>query len=88
VDEHAAVLDLQALLTGKQVADYTNRTINVIVNWRNRGILPIATNPETGEEIRDGRGRPMYRLIDAVRADHRTHAGARKMADTLLRAAA
>jgi hypothetical protein len=86
--DSAPVLDLQALLTGSQVAEYTGRTIQVVCNWRRRGLLPVATNPATGEEIRDERGRPLYRLLDAAKADARARRGAARMATSLARAAA
>lgn len=65
-------LDLQALLTASQVAAWATRpdrnvSVQAVCNWRDRGLLPIAVD-SGGEEIRDGRGRPKYRLIDAAKA--------------------
>ena len=57
-----SALDLNALLSGTDAALYAGVSVNVIVNWRNRGLLPIATD-EAGNEIRDSRGRPRYRLL-------------------------
>lgn len=86
--DDGSMLDLQALLTGSQVAAYAEVSIQAVVNWRNRGQLPIATDPDTGAELRDGRGRPLYRLLDAAKADARARAGAEAMAAHLGRRAA
>jgi hypothetical protein len=77
-------LDMDALLSGKDAARYARVSVNVIVNWRNRGLLPVAKDRQ-GREIRDGRGRPRYRLRDVVRAEGATHERARKMADQITR---
>ena len=78
-------LDLQALLTATQAARYARLLdadgkpkVSMIVNWRNRGHLPVATRDD-GTEIRDGHGRPMYRLIDVVKAEHATKVRGEKM---------
>lgn len=66
-------LDLNALLSASEVAAWATRpdrtvSVQAVCNWHARGLLPYATNPVTGTEIRDGRGRPKYRLIDAAKA--------------------
>jgi len=80
-------LDMDALLSATDAARYARVSVNVIVNWRNRGWLPVATD-ERGNEIRDGRGRPRYRLLAVARAEARTHERAQKMASTITRRAA
>jgi hypothetical protein len=80
-------LDMNALLSGKDAARYARVSVNVIVNWRNRGLLPVATD-KRGNEIRDERGRPRYRLRDVVRAEGTTHERAQKMASTITRRSA
>jgi hypothetical protein len=83
-------VDPMALLTASQAAMYAGHIddqgkpkVNVIVNWRNRGLLPVATDGE-GREIRDGRGRPYYRLADVARADALTTRRGEAMALSLL----
>lgn len=80
----APALDLDALLSATEAASYADVTVNVIVNWRNRGILPVATD-EHGAEIRDERGRPRYRLLDVAKAEHGTRQRAQVMARGILR---
>ena len=46
------VLDVNALLSATEAAGYAGVSVNVIVNWRNRGYLPVATGKD-GREIRD-----------------------------------
>ena len=70
-------LDVDALLSATQAAEYAGVSVNVIVNWRNRGWLPVATGPD-GREVRDGRGRPRYRLLDVAKAEHATAQRARR----------
>jgi hypothetical protein len=89
VDEPA--LNLQALLTASDAARYARLLdddgkprVNVIVNWRARGWLPVATDSR-GREIRDARGRPFYRLIDVVKAEAATKARGEKMARAAVR---
>lgn len=77
-------LDMDALLSATDAALYARVTVNVIVNWRNRGWLPVAADAK-GREIRDSRGRPKYRLIDVVKAEARTHQRAVKMAEAITR---
>src|SRR5207248_3102815 len=85
-----AEVDPMALLTASQAAMYAGHVdhegkpkVNVIVNWRNRRLLPVATDDE-GREIRDGRGRPYYRLADVARADALTTKRGEAMALSLL----
>jgi hypothetical protein len=78
-------LDMNALLSATEAAGFARVSVNVIVNWRNRGWLPVATDPETGREIRDSRGRPRYRLLAVAKAEARTHQRAQKMASTITR---
>jgi len=80
-------LDLNALLTATEAAEYAGVSVNVIVNWRNRGHLPIATHPRTGEPIRDKQGRPRYRLLDVAKAENATKQRGEQMARQLRRAA-
>jgi hypothetical protein len=82
-------LDLQALLTAAQAALYAGLVdadgkpkVNVIVNWRNRRLLPVAVDDQ-GREIRDWRGRPYYRLIDVIKADGKTRERSAVMAERL-----
>jgi len=75
-------LDLMALLTGAQAAMYARVSVRVIVNWRNRGRLPVAVD-EHGEEIRDSRGRPLYRLLDVAKAEAGTRQRAAELAARL-----
>lgn len=74
------MLDMDALLSATEVAGYAGVTVAAVCNWVARGHLPIATNPETGEEIRDDQGRPRYRLRDAAKADYATSVRAAEMA--------
>jgi hypothetical protein len=77
-------LNMDALLCGTDAARYARVSVNVIVNWRNRGWLPVATDKQ-GAEIRDARGRPKYRLRDVARAEARTHERAQQMAAAITR---
>ena len=75
-------LDMHALLSASQAAGYAKVTVATIVNWRTRGYclpgtrtrvkLPVARDHQ-GREIRNARGRPMYRLADVVAADAATY---------------
>lgn len=78
------ILDLNALLTATEAADYAGVSVNVIVNWRNRGWLPVATDDQ-GREIRDGRGRPRYRLLDVAKAENGTKRRGEQMARGITR---
>jgi len=81
-----AVLDVYALLSATEAARYAQVSVAVIVNWRNRGYLPVATD-EAGAEIRDSRGRPKYRLLDVAKAERATKKRAEEMAQRLTRRA-
>ena len=72
-------LNLDALLSAKDAALYTGKSINAIVNWRNRGYLPVATDAK-GQEIRDKQGRPRYRLLDVAKAENATRQRGQQMA--------
>lgn len=78
-------LDVNALLSAKQAAGYADVTIGVICKWRERGHLPVATDPQTGEEIRDKQGRPRYRLLDVAKAENATKQRGEKTARGILR---
>jgi hypothetical protein len=77
-------LDLNALLSATEAAAYAGVTVNVIVNWRNRGYLPVARDGQ-GREIRDKQGRPRYRLLDVAKAENATRQRAEQMARGILR---
>jgi len=76
-------LDLNALLTAKEAAQYAGKSVAVICNWRNRGHLPVATDAQ-GNEIRDDRGRPRYRLLDVAKAENATRQRGEQMARGIL----
>lgn len=78
-------LDIYALLSGKQAAMYAGVKLYVICKWRERGILPVATDPVTGTEIRGDDGRPRYRLLDVAKAENATRQRAEQMARALQR---
>ena len=78
------MLNLKALLTATEAASYAGVTVNVIVNWRNRGWLPVATD-DKGREIRDSRGRPRYRLLDVAKAENATKQRGERMARGITR---
>ena len=78
------VLDVNALLSATEAARYADRSVNVIVNWRNRGWLPVATDT-AGNEIRDERGRPRYRLLDVAKAENATRQRAERLASRITR---
>lgn len=77
-------LDMNALLPAKLAAEYAGVTTATVCNWVARGILPVATD-EDGNEIRDGRGRARYRLIDVAKAEHQTAQRAQRMAARITR---
>jgi len=81
------VLDVNTLLSATDAARYAGKTVNVIVNWRNRGHLPVATD-EHGHEIRDRQGRPRYRLLDVAKAENATKRRGEQMARGILRSQA
>lgn len=78
------VLDMDALVSGTQAAAVARVTIRVIVNWRNRGWLPVAVDAR-GNEIRDERGRPRYRLRAVLEAEKLTAARCEVVAPRLAR---
>ena len=80
-------LDVNALLTAKEAAGYTGKSIAAICKWRERGYLPVATDAK-GQEIRDDRGRPRYRLLDVAKAENATRQRGQQMAAGILRQAA
>ena len=80
-------LDLDALLSAKEAAAYAGVSIAAICKWRERGHLPVATDPRTGQEIRDPQGRPRYRLLDVAKAENATKRRGEQMARQLRRAA-
>ena len=77
-------LDINALLSATEAAAYAGVSVNVIVNWRNRGWLPVAADAE-GREIRDERGRPRYRLLDVAKAENATKRRGEQMAGRITR---
>lgn len=78
-------LDVNALLSASEAAVYACKSVAAICKWRERGYLPVATDPETGEEIRDDRGRPRYRLLDVAKAENATRQRGQEMARGILR---
>ncbi len=85
----ADVLDVNALLTAADAARYAGLVdasgkpkVSMIVNWRNRGHLSPATDTD-GNELRDQRGRLLYRLLDIAKAEAATKAHAAVMAGRL-----
>lgn len=79
-------LDVNALLSAKEAAGYAHVTIAAICNWRERGHLPVATDTD-GNEIRDARGRPRYRLLDVAKAEYATKKRGEQMARGAVRPA-
>lgn len=73
-------LDLHALLSASEAAMYAGVSVQAIVNWRNRGKLPVAKDAH-GNEIRCSCcHRPKYRLLDVARAEAATSKRARRAA--------
>lgn len=72
-------LDMHALLSASEAALYAGVSVQAIVNWRNRGLLPVAID-KNGREIRDSQGRPRYRLLDVAKAEAATSRRARRAA--------
>ena len=77
-------LDVNALLTAKEAAGYAGVSIAVICKWRERGHLPVAVDAG-GNQIRDERGRPRYRLLDVAKAENATRQRAERMASQITR---
>ena len=61
--------DPMALLTATQCAAYAGVSVQAIVNWRNRGHLPVAGTCG---------GRRVYRLLDVAKAERKTRTKARR----------
>ena len=78
------VLDMDALLSGTQAAAMAGVSVRAVVNWRNRGWLPVAVD-DHGAEIRDTRGRPRYRLRAVLEAEKLTAARCEVVAPRLAR---
>lgn len=77
-------LDLNALLNATEAAKYAGVTAAAVCNWRARGLLPVAKD-ENGEEIRDSRGRPRYRLLDVAKAENKARQRGEAMARRIRR---
>jgi hypothetical protein len=77
-------LDLNALLSAKEAAQYAGVSVAAICKWRERGHLPVATD-ERGQEIRDKQGRPRYRLLDVAKAENATKRRGEQMARGITR---
>jgi hypothetical protein len=77
-------LDLDALLTATEAAGYAGVTVAAVCNWRARGLLPAATD-ENGHEIRDERGRRVYRLLDVAKAENKARQRGEEMARRIRR---
>ena len=78
-------LDLNALLTAKEAAGYAGVSIPAdlqLARPRARSPLPPTL---TGNEIRDERGRPRYRLLDVAKAENATRQRAERMASRITR---
>jgi hypothetical protein len=71
-----ADLDVYALVSGTEAAEYAGVSVAAVCNWNARGYLPVATDGDGGE-IRDSRGRPRYRLLDVAKAEHAADANRR-----------
>jgi len=80
-------LDVNALLTATEAAEYAEVSVALICKWRARGHLPVATD-EHGQEIRDRQGRPRYRLLDVAKAENATKRRGEQMARGILRSQA
>ena len=78
---------MDALLTAAQAARYAGVKVSTICKWRERGHLPPATG-DHGEELRDDKGRRLYRLLDVAKAEHATAQRAQAMAQRITRGAA
>lgn len=61
-------VDPFALLTAAQVAMHCKVSVAAVTNWVRRGHLNAAVDDD-GNELRDSRGKRMYRLVDAAKAD-------------------
>ena len=77
-------LDLDALLSATEAAEYAGVTVAAVCNWKARGLLPVATDADGGE-IRDERGRPRYRLLDVAKAENKARQRGEEMARRIRR---
>jgi hypothetical protein len=75
-------VDPFALLTATEAASYAGVSVAAVCNWTRRGHLPVATD-DAGKEIRDIRGRRLYRLVDVAKADVKTARNGEEMARRL-----
>jgi hypothetical protein len=66
----AETLDVTALITASQAAEYAGVTVQAVVNWRARGHLKPAGHRSDGT--------PLYRLLDVAKAEHATRKRARR----------
>ena len=80
-------LDVDALLTASQAAQYAGVKVSTICKWRERGHLPPAVG-DHGQELRDDHGRRLYRLLDVAKAEHATALRAQTIAQRITRGAA
>ena len=62
-------LDIYALLTASEAAEYAGVHVEAILNWRNHGRLTVSGTKN---------GRPAYRLLDVAKAEHATRKRARR----------
>ena len=82
------ILDVHAAVSASEAARYAGVSVAAVGNWATRGYLlrdgtraylPVARDDQ-GNEIRDARGRPKYRLLDVARAEAATSKRARRAA--------
>lgn len=71
-------LDFDALLTVAEAAQHCRVKPVTVRLWKHRGHLDVARDVN-GEEIRDDRGRPLFRLLDVARAEYKTREAARRV---------
>ena len=74
-----AEIDPDALLTASQLAGWFEVTTAAVCNWVSRGHLKPAKDRH-GRAVKDSRGRPLYRLLDAAKAAAATSKAARRAA--------
>lgn len=77
-------IDVFALVSASEAAAYAGVSVAAICKWRERGHLPVARD-KSGQEIRDSRGRPRYRLLDVAKAENATKQRGEQMARSLMR---
>lgn len=82
-----AEIDPFALLTAAQVAMRCKVSVAAVTNWVRRGHLNAAVDDD-GNEILDSRGKRMYRLVDAARADAKMAERRERMALRILASSA